>query len=296
MVIATSLRPVVLLMALASLLFFAAGALDEVYPGGRGWIDQGRFDYLSYAFGAVNLVFAIVVARGSERGLLGRMALAAFFFVERPFSAFLLGPKSTASVAVHLVTALVELFILLNALRVWRTGRALDARDLDAIFSLDAPLPVAEPQTTLARPLPAGSAALPRRTARVIGVLAIFLVLALVADGVASGFVPGGVEWQLYGPASGWLAYVFAVVVAAVGVQALSGSRMSLRLLLVVSLLLFVERPFSPFVLGQFSLTAVGLHALAAFLALGVALAAVAGLRAMETQGMAVGETAADGD
>lgn len=283
-------------MVLGSILFFVAGLLDGGYPGGSGWIDQGRFSYLSHGFGLVSLIFAVVIARGSERGLLARIILAAIFFGGAVGLSYAHGPAPDAATAAYLVTAFVELIILVNAIRVWRIGQFAETRDLDAIFALDAPLPVAEPRTALARPIPVAPSGLPRRTARVIGVLAILLVIALLADGVAAGFVPGGVEWQLYGPASGWLTYVFAVVVAAIAVQALAGSRMSLRLLLVVSLLLFVERPFSPFVVGQFALTSIALHVIAAFLALGVALAAVAGLRAIETQRMSFGETAAGSD
>ncbi len=283
-------------MALASLLFFSAGVLDAAYPGGRGWIDRGSFAYLSYAWGAVSLVFALAVARGSERGLLARIAFAAIFFVERSIIAFFPEVKSPPSIGVHLTTALVELLVLLNALGVWRRGRAMEARDLDAIFSLDAPLPVAEPKTTLAEPAPTPPTAMPARIARPIGVLSILLVLALIADGVEAGFVPGGVEWQLYGPASGWLTYVFAVAVAAVAIQALSGSMLALRLLLVVSLMLFVERPFSPLVLGQFALDRLVIHAVGALVALALALAAVGGLRAADSTRHALSALDAEGE
>lgn len=271
-------------MALGSLLFFVAGLLDGAYPGGSGWIDRGRFSYVSHVFGLVSLIFAVAIARGSERGLLARILLAAIFFGGAVGLAYAHGPRLDAATAAYLVTAMVELLILVNAIRLWRVGQLADARDLDAIFSLDAPLPVPDLRTALAQPPLGPPPVLPARTARIIGVLSIALVLVLIGDGVIAGFVPGGVEWQLYGPASGWLTYLFAGVVAAVAIQALSGSLLSLRLLLVVSLLLFVERPFSPFVLGQFGVNTVAMHALGAFVALGLALASVAGLRSAEAR------------
>jgi hypothetical protein len=123
-------------MALAALMFFAAGALDGAFPGGSGWIDRGGFGYLSYVFGALNLVVAAIIWRGSERGLVLRMGLAAVFFVERLVSVFLFGPKTPPSATVHVLTAMLEFAILIGSLSVWRLGRSVDSRDLNAMFAL----------------------------------------------------------------------------------------------------------------------------------------------------------------
>jgi hypothetical protein len=134
--IVNPLQPVVALMVLAAVLFFAAGPLDGAYPGGSGWVDRGAVGYLSYLFGALNLLVAAVIWRGSERGLLLRMALAAVFFVERLVSAFLFGPKSPESATVHVLTAIVEFAILVSSLGVWRLGHSVDSRDLSSLFAL----------------------------------------------------------------------------------------------------------------------------------------------------------------
>src|SRR5207248_6296933 len=140
-VVAGALRPVVLLMLLASVLFVAAGVLDGVYPGGAGW-DLTDIAAISYLFAIVNTVVAVLVANGSERSLALRMGLSLFFVFERPASAFLFA-KTTPSIAVHLATALVELVILLTAVRVWRLGHSLEGGDMERLFALDdsAPLP-----------------------------------------------------------------------------------------------------------------------------------------------------------
>ena len=68
---AGALRPVVLLMLLASVLFVVDGFFDGVYPGGQAWF-TGKYDNLaeiSYVFAILNTVVAIMVARGSERSL-----------------------------------------------------------------------------------------------------------------------------------------------------------------------------------------------------------------------------------
>ena len=103
---AGALRPVVVLMALASVLFVLDGILDGAYPGAPGWIG-GPAHYglgvLAYVFAIVNAGIAFVIARGSERTLVGRIALSAFFLVERPLTAFALGDKTPEAIAVHLV-------------------------------------------------------------------------------------------------------------------------------------------------------------------------------------------------
>ena len=50
-------------MLLAAALFFAAGVLDGVYPGGERWIGAGGTVFLTYVFGLVNLVVAISIWR-----------------------------------------------------------------------------------------------------------------------------------------------------------------------------------------------------------------------------------------
>src|SRR5207249_4740750 len=85
---------------------------------------------LSYLFAFVNTVVALFVARGSERSLVARIGLAGFFVLERPLSAFIFGEKPIASVGTHLLTAAVELIILISAVRVWRLGHSLAARAL----------------------------------------------------------------------------------------------------------------------------------------------------------------------
>lgn len=291
---ARALRPVVILMLLATLLFVAAGVLDGVYPGGGGWTASPSLASASYLFALVNLAFALVIARGSERSLLGRIGLSLFFVVERTLSAFLLGPKSTASVAVHLATALVELVILLGAFRVWRLGRSFGTGDLDALFAIEG-APVATTVGPDPEP-PAGSAraAAPIRasTAWLLGLLTLALAGALVGDGIRLGFVPGGRDWSASGDASGWLVYVFAVVLLTVATRAVHGGAFALRLLFVVALLFFVERAFSPVALRVIDPVSLLLHAVGAFLALALALTAASAIRSGGRPGRSVDDAA----
>lgn len=137
---ALALRPAVLLIALASLLFLIAGGLDQA--GGVGDISAIE----SYGFGAVNLLIAVLIARGNERIVALRIGLAAFFMFERPVTAIAFGPKPVGSIAVHLVTALVEAAILLSTTRLWRLGHSVSQTDLAflALPSAGAPLPAAD--------------------------------------------------------------------------------------------------------------------------------------------------------
>ena len=276
---AGALRPVVVLMALAAVLFVVDGYLDGVYPGGPGWLGGEHYGlgWISYAFAVLTALVAVLIARGSERTLLGRIGLSAFFLLERPLTAFLLGPKPAASIAVHLVTALVELVILVGALRVWRLGHSLHAEvDLAALFALSAPSPVppSEADEPPERALSGGG-----RSAWLLGTLTLLLASVLVADGVLAGFVPGGRAWGLVGDASGWLVYVFAVVVLTAAVRAVHGGAIALRALLVLALIFFVERAFSPFALPVLDPVALGLHAVAAFVSLALALATAGAIR-----------------
>src|SRR5213594_3698079 len=131
-------------MLFASLLFVVDGLFDGVYPGGPAWF-TGRYENLaeiSYLFAIVNTAVAVMVARGSERSLQSRIGLSVFFLIERPITAFALGPKPVESIVTHFATAAVELLILVTALRVWRLGNA--APDVDMLFSLEGSSPAAK--------------------------------------------------------------------------------------------------------------------------------------------------------
>lgn len=281
---AAALRPVVILMALASALFVVDGLLDGVYPGGDGWLG-GPAHYglgiMAYVFAVANAGIAFVIARGSERTLMGRIGLSAFFMIERPITAFVLGPKSAGAIAVHFATALVELVILLGAVQVWRLGRSIEGAEMDAAFALDAPSPAHAGEAEEAVPVPG----LPLRTSWTIGLLTLLLAAVLVADGVTGGFVPGGRQWDTAGEATGWVVYLFAIVVLTVAVPAVHGGSIALRVLFALALIFFVERALSPFVLRPFEPLSLALHAIAAFLALALALVTAGAIRAYSGRG-----------
>ena len=261
------------MMLVASVLFLAAGYLDGVYPGGESEFTD--LSALSYVFAIVNTFVAVLVARGSERSLALRMGLSLFFVVERPLSALAVGPKSLPSIVVHLATALVELVILLSALRVWRLGHSVAETEMESLFAFDtAPAkPAVEPDPA------AGSGSLPPRNAWLIALTTLFLAGILVADGALSGFLPGGREWGFTAESSGWLVYLFAVVALTVATRAVHGGRIALRLLTATALIFFIERAFSPFALAITDPVALGLHGVAAFIALAVALSSAAAIR-----------------
>src|SRR5256884_6216068 len=170
-------------MLLASVLCIVAGVLDGVYPGGAACF-TGRYTSLaeiSYLFAIINTVVAVMVARGSERSLQSRIGLSVFFLIERPVTAFALGPKPVESIVTHFATAAVELLILVTALRVWRLGNA--APDVDTLFSLEGSSPAtAKPEhDTEAKGRRSAGA---RRNAWLIGGVTVALALALVADGI----------------------------------------------------------------------------------------------------------------
>ena len=273
---ADALRPVVALMVLASVLLVADGLLDGVRPGGDAWLSDAYhgLGWTPYALALLNLVVAAFVARGSERGLVGRIGLSGFLLVERPLSAFLLGPKPPQAVAVHAATALVELVILLSGLRVWRLGRSFGDADLAAILEADAGRALVPGAI-----VPATGRPLAARASWAVGLLAFLLAAVLVADGALAGYVPGGKTWGIAVDSAGWVEYLYAVVVLSVASRAVRGGVPTLRLLFAVALVLFLERAFSPFVLPVPSVLALALHALAAFAALALVLAAVGGLR-----------------
>ena len=273
---AGALRPVVILMLLASVLFVLAGIFDGVYPGGP--LPFTDLAAISWVFAIINTVVAYLVARGSERSLALRMGLSLFFVVERPASAFLIGTHSTASVVVHLATAVVELVILVSALGVWRLGHSVATGDMDQLYSLEQPTPP-QPPSENNDPRPSSSSTLPASASWLIGLTTLLLAAVLVADGVVSNFLPGGREWGVSGESSGWLVYLFAVVVLTVATRAVKGGRLALRLLAITALIFFIERAFSPFVLRVIDPVMLGLHLLAAFVALAVALSAASAIR-----------------
>ena len=276
---AGALRPVVLLMLLASVLFVVDGIFDGVYPGGAAWF-TGKYDNLaevSYLFAILNTVVAIMVARGSERSLQSRIGLSVFFLIERPVTAFALGPKPVESIVTHFATAGVELLILITALRVWRLGNA--APDVDTLFSLEGSSPTSakpEQDTQLVRRSGSGVAA---RNAWVIGGVTLALALALVADGIYEGYVPGGRAWTASGDGSGWIVYVFAAVALAVAARAVHGGKVALRALIGIALILFLERSFTPFSMREQDPIVLALHAVGAFVSLAVALVTASVIR-----------------
>jgi len=279
---AGALRPVVLLMLVASALFVVDGVLDGVYPGGPAWF-TGKYQNLAeiaYVFAILNTLVAYLVARGSERSLIARIGLSAFFVVERPLTAFVLGPKELPAVIVHLATAVLELVILVTAVRVWRLGHSIGEAEMSSLFGLQSSSPMPVPADDDDEPSPRQSSpGLPQKTAWMLGIVTIVLAVVLVADGIVSGFVPGGREWGLSGDASGWLVYLFAIVVLTVAARAVHGGTLALRLLLATALLFVIERAFSPFALRVVDPIALVLHELAAFVALALALACASAIR-----------------
>ena len=276
---AGALRPVVVLMLFASLLFVVDGFFDGVYPGGPAWF-TGRYNNLaeiSYLFAIINTVVAVMVARGSERSLQSRIGLSVFFLIERPITAFALGPKPVESIVTHFATAAVELLILVTALRVWRLGNT--APDVDALFALEGSTPAAT------RPEPApevrrrGSAAITTRNSWLIGGVAIALAIALVADGIYEGYMPGGRSWTTSIDGSGWIVYVFAAVVLSVAARAVHGAKIALRALIGIALILFLERSFTPFSMREQDPIVLALHAVGAFASLAVALVTASVIR-----------------
>jgi hypothetical protein len=276
--VAGALRPVVLLMLFASLLFVVDGFLDGVYPGGPAWF-TGRYDNLAeiaYIFAILNTVVAIMVARGSERSLQSRIGLSVFFLIERPITAFVLGPKPIESIITHFATAGVELLILITALRVWRLGNA--APDVDTLFALEGSTPAAS-RPDQGPGLPRKAGAITTRNSWLIGGAAAALAIALVADGLYEGYVPGGKAWTTSIDGSGWIVYLFAAVVLSVAARAIHGVRIALRALIGIALILFLERSFTPFSVREQDPIVLALHALGAFASLALALVTAATIR-----------------
>jgi len=281
--VAGALRPVVLLMLFASLLFVVDGFFDGVYPGGPAWF-TGKYENLaeiSYVFAIINTIVAIMVARGSERSLQSRIGLSVFFLIERPLTAFALGPKPIESIVTHFTTAAVELLILVTALRVWRLGHA--APDVDALFALEGPTRTAaesEPRKVGSR---RSIGAITSRNAWLIGGVTLALAIALVADGLYEGYVPGGKTWSATPDGSGWIVYLFAAVALSVAARAVHGVKLALRALIGIALILFIERSFTPFSMREQDPIVLALHAAGAFASLAVALVTAGAIRAGPT-------------
>lgn len=275
---AGALRPVVLLMLFASLLFVVDGYFDGVYPGGPAWF-TGKYENLAeiaYLFAILNTAVAVMVARGSERSLQSRIGLSVFFLVERPITAFALGPKPIESIVTHFATAGVELFILITALRVWRLGHAVP--NVDVLFALEGSAPTRhdDPREGVRR---SSIGSITLKNAWVIGGVAVALAFAFVTDGLYEGYVPGGRAWTTGADGSGWIVYVFAAVALVVAARAIHGKRLALRALILIALMLFLERSFSPFSLREQDPIVLALHALGAFVALTLALITAGAIR-----------------
>jgi hypothetical protein len=282
---ARAMRPVVVLMLLATILFILDGLLDHNVAGQGGFDDHKGVGWTSYLFAFANLLMTVAVARGSERTLLGRIALSMFFIVERPVTAFVLGPTPIEAIAVHLATALVELIILVGAIRVWRLGHSLVPADMDAMLALDSASARPDPTFPVSLPaVPPATATAPARSsgdsAWLIGILTLLLAAILVADGATAGFIPGGRDWGTASDSSGWLVYLYAVVILTVATRAVHGGTLALRALMVLALIFFIERAFGPFALQVTDPVELGLHGLAAFIALALALATASAIRA----------------
>jgi hypothetical protein len=300
---AGAIAPVVWLMVLASVLFGAAGFIDGIYLGGPQWSLEayGGLGWTSYAFGLVNLLVALFIARGSERSLTLRIGLAAVFVVERITTAFFPVPKSLPSVGVHLSTALIEAVILTATWRVWRLGQA-GAADLSLLTIPQAggAAVAAPPRSMVGAPAaPVERAASPRRagpasalvarriapgTSRVIAVLAFLLAGSFVVQALAAGVVPG-VTVSIDSPA--WLVYLYALAVLIISAFAMGGRLLSLRLLLLVSLVLSLERVLTPLIAGIGDVTSLGLHAIGALLALALAVVSASALRSGRSEPLA---------
>jgi hypothetical protein len=276
--VAGALRPVVLLMLFASLLFIVDGVLDGVFPGGPAWF-TGRYENLaeiSYVFAIINTVVAIMVARGSERSLQSRIGLSVFFLIERPITAFVLGPKPVESIVTHFATAGVELLILVTAIRVWRLGNA--APDVDMLFALEGSSPATARPEAGPDARQRATAAM-RRNSWLIGGAAVGMAITLVADGLYEGYLPGGRSWTTSSDGSGWIVYVFAAVVLAVAARAVHGPKLALRVLIGIALILFIERSFTPFSMREQDPIVLALHGVGAFASLALALVTASVIR-----------------
>jgi hypothetical protein len=278
--VAGALRPVVLLMLFASLLFVVDGFFDGVYPGGPAWF-TGKYENLaeiSYLFAILNTIVALMVARGSERSLQSRIGLSVFFLIERPLTAFALGPKPIESVVTHFATAGIELLILVTAVRVWRLGHA--APDVDTLFALEGPAPAVVPLEPPGKKKRNSSGAITPRNSWLIGGVTLALAVALVSDGLYEGYAPGGKAWTAAPDGSGWIVYLFAAVALSVAARAVNGVRLALRALIAVALILFLERSFTPFSMREQDPIVLALHAAGAFASLALALVTAGAIRA----------------
>jgi hypothetical protein len=91
--------------------------------------------------------------------------------------------------------------------------------------------------------------------------------------------VPGGKAWTTSSDGSGWIVYLFAAVALAVGARAMQGSKVALRALIGIALILFIERSFTPFSMREQDPVVLALHAVGAFVSLAVALVTASVIR-----------------
>jgi hypothetical protein len=80
---------------------------------------------------------------------------------------------------------------------------------------------------------------------------------------------------------------VYALAVLLISAFAMSGRPLSLRLLLLVSLVLSVERVLTPLISGIGDMTSLGLHAIGALLALALAVVSASALRSGRSEPLA---------
>jgi hypothetical protein len=266
-------------MLFASLLFVLDGVFDGAYPGGSAWF-TGKYENLaeiSYVFAIINTLVAVMVARGSERSLQSRIGLSVFFLLERPITTFALGAKPIESIVTHLATAGIELLILVTALRVWRLGNT--PQDAEKLFALEGSSPAAAgPEPNQDPPQP-GNEAITTKDAWLVGGVTLALAIALITDGIYEGYLPDRRSWTISADGSGWIVYLFALVVLAVATRAVRGPRLALRSLIGIALILFIERSFSPFAVRDQDPIVLALHAVGAFASLALALVTARAIR-----------------
>jgi hypothetical protein len=120
---APAVRPVVRWMLLSALLFLATGIVDGVYPGGRNWPPSpwGGAPWIAYAFGAVELLLAILVAKGRDWAFFAAIGISAFFALERPLGPLMVQYTSVEGYALHFMTGVAQLLTMFAAMRVFRT-------------------------------------------------------------------------------------------------------------------------------------------------------------------------------
>ena len=144
--------------------------------------------------------------------------------------------------------------------------------DVDTLFALEGSSPGAGKADASPDAVVRRSGAIITRDSWLIGGVTIALALALVADGIYEGYVPGGKSWTITSEGTGWFVYLFAMVALSVAGVAVQGARLALRALIAIALILFIERSFTPFSVREQDPVVLALHAVAAFVSLALAL------------------------